>query len=55
MIARLAPLLIVVVLVIVDVSFYRRTHEWDALVMLGVLLAIGLAYLLIAKPWQGWK
>jgi len=52
---RLAPLGIVLILAIVDVSYYRRTGDWDALVYLAVLLGIGLVYLLVAKPWQGWS
>jgi len=55
LIIGLAPLGIVLILAIVDVSWYRRTGDWDALVYLAVLLGIALVYLLIAKPWQGWS
>jgi len=55
LLARLAPLAIIAVLIAVDVSFYRRTGEWDALVFLAVLVGIALVYLFVAKPWQGWS
>jgi len=55
LLARLAPLALIALLIVLDVSFYRRTGEWDALVFLAVLLGVALVYCLIAKPWQGWS
>lgn len=52
-IRRWLPLLLVAVVLAVDLSFYSRTHEADALVIGGLIAALGVIWLVLVKPWRG--
>lgn len=52
---RLAPLGLIAVLLLVTWSYFKRTGEWDALVMMAVLLGIGIIYCVVVEPWKGWQ
>ena len=55
-IARIAPLLLVLVLELVTFSFWRRTKEKDAIVMMIIIAILGAAWLLMSGvlhgPWS---
>ena len=55
-IARIAPLLLVLVLELVTFSFWRRTREKTAIVMMAVIAVLALIWLLgsgvLHGPWS---
>ena len=55
-IARIAPLLLVLVLELVTFSFWRRTREKMAIVMMAVIAVLALVWLLgsgvLHGPWS---
>lgn len=52
-IRRWLPLILVLVILGVDASFWARTRETDALLIGGMIAALGVLWLVLVKPWRG--